>query len=244
MRTFLQIGLAVLVIGICIACSTRNTVPSNNLSSMPEPTLKNILSEPVNSLVQTSSPITITPSITLTVSGNSSSVSDFPLTLGNTWIYSSTRYEGYEGPHLMTATYIITERVVETQASPPYFVAKIHREEKLLTASAQWGGSEEWGQDYWRIISGTHVYRQGLKLDLSDQESFQLEYTFPLSTTKSWCPAKKIPEEDCIASGKRTVIKAATRSVPAGDFETCYEIVEDFTTGTYNHWFCPRAVQF
>lgn len=240
MRTFWQIGIAVLVVGICIAaCNTRSGVSSNNFNSIPEPTSKNISSEPVNSPVQTSAPtMAVTPSIPLTISENNKSVSDFPLTLGNTWVYSSTRYEGHKGPGLMTATYIITKRVIKTQASPPYTVARMGREEKLLTASAQWGGGE-WEHDYWRIISGTHIYRQEFNLNLSDQETFQLEYLFPLSTTKSWCPAESIPEKDCIALGKRTVIKSLPRTVPAGDFETCYEIIEDFNTGTYSQWFCP-----
>lgn len=148
------------------------------------------------------------------------------------------RYEGYEGPNRLAATYLITEEVVETQVRPPYFVAQIHYEQRLVTASPGWSGSEEWVEDYWRIISGTHVYRQRLRLDLSDQDTFQLEYVFPLSVAASWCPGKGLPGQDCVASGKRTVNQVGARTVPAGHFEPCFEISEDFNTGVYRHWFC------
>jgi hypothetical protein len=216
-----RFSLFVLLLASCMACS----VESIHLSKTTIPI----------STVVTATPSPLTPSVGVTPD----LIADFPLALGNTWVYSSTRYEGYEGPNRMTATYVITEKVVETQIDPPYFVAKVQREERLVAAPAQWNGSEEWTELYWRILSGTQLYQQRFELDLSDPASFQLEYVFPLSEKESWCPGEKIQEKDCTASGKRTVLKATSRNVPAGEFESCFEIGEDFNTGVYSHWFCP-----
>lgn len=38
--------------------------------------------------------------------------------------------------------------------------------------------------------------------------------------------------------GKRTVTEARSYGVPAGDFEACFAIAEDYNTGDYSHWFC------
>src|SRR3989304_2822914 len=51
---------------------------------------------------------------------------DYPLALGNTWVFQATRYQGYPPSQEMTATLVMTETVVDVQNASPYLIAKIH----------------------------------------------------------------------------------------------------------------------
>ena len=86
-----------------------------------------------------------------------------PLTSGNTWIYASTYYDTYEGEQI-TATYFITETVVDTEMIAPYFVSQIVRETIIVTSSINlddlWPGCDGYylngtggTETYWYIIS-------------------------------------------------------------------------------------------
>jgi hypothetical protein len=66
----------------------------------------------------------ITPSIT----SSSTPLSDFPLTLGNTWIYSYTIYTENE-----TTSWRVSDTVVATQAQDGYQVTEIQRDVVLTS---------------------------------------------------------------------------------------------------------------
>nr|NIR26491.1 hypothetical protein [Gammaproteobacteria bacterium]NIR66819.1 hypothetical protein [candidate division Zixibacteria bacterium] len=205
-------------------------------------------------------PITITKPVTqlTSVPALSDLRSIFPLQLGNTWVYSSTHYQDYgplemRGPDgkvvmkcckTITATYIITETVVDLQTSPPYFVAQLYREESLVSASDEWSQEQSgWLGMYWYIISGTHVYQQRTELDLSAvDENSNLEYIFPLELNQRWYPnpgqRKQFPDYE-VVSGLRKVSKVGKVKVPAGGFEQCFQLKEMIGGSTFETWFCP-----
>ena len=60
-----------------------------------------------------------------------SALTDFPLALGNRWVYSATRYDIGTGVDArITATFLITETVVELaeDAGPADFAVRVERE--------------------------------------------------------------------------------------------------------------------
>jgi hypothetical protein len=98
---------------------------------------------------------------------------DYPLALNNTWVYESTRYEGFNPQQIMTATQTITETVVEVKSGPSYFAARIDREtstdvpvivpqdmESLLRPAES--------SEYWLVVQDNRIYRQEGEPDLSN----------------------------------------------------------------------------
>jgi hypothetical protein len=178
---------------------------------------------------------------------------DLPLRLGNTWVYSSTYYDTYQGERI-TATYFITETVVDAQLITPYFVSQIARETTVVTSSINLNDLRP-GCDgyylngtggivtYWYIISGTHVYRQSGELDLSRVESSWLEYVFPLSNDARWYPDGEQRKRFLdISTGPSSGIRGArgpiVRRVPAGEFESCFDVWTVYLSGGTESWFC------
>ncbi|MBU0493184.1 MAG: hypothetical protein KKA73_14820 [Chloroflexi bacterium] len=76
----------------------------------------------------------------VTIKDSLDTLAYYPLTLGNTWVYSATYYGYYvegEGTNLteivITSTFIITDRVIATEIHEPYFAAQMQRT-SLFTA--------------------------------------------------------------------------------------------------------------
>jgi hypothetical protein len=178
-------------------------------------------------------------------------LADFPLSLGTTWVYSATHYDTYDTERI-TATYIITETIVDTQTRPPYFATQIVQDTTLVTPSDNLAG-KDWQQHYlagpggsnsfWYVISGTQVYEQ-TELDWTEIISTEatLAYIFPLTLGDRWYPdpwqRQEFPDFE-VFPGTRTVYDLAERQVPAGTFQDCFEIITFYNGGSPRSWFCP-----
>lgn len=195
---------------------------------------------------------TLEPTQTYPIVGNlaypSDVIRDFPLTLGNTWIYSSTHYDtivvsggGTTSPTLgrITATYLITERVVDTERFGSFFAAKIARNRIVLTSSvdlrdsqyASYLADRTWQPYDWYIISGTTVYMQH-ELQFDKLNSSLLLYKFPLSDNQEWLPLSELPGIVSYVSNPKDF------EGTAGFFEECFQIVTVFLSGPELQWFC------
>lgn len=104
----------------------------------------------------------------------------FPFALGNTWVYSGTVYAGFNATEIFTATYVVTESVVEIQSHPPYTAVRVHRQQTphSVPPDQRWWSPEKLTkvEDYWYVVDDTTVYWQEGELDLD---------TFPSSTVTS-----------------------------------------------------------
>jgi hypothetical protein len=177
-----------------------------------------------------------------------SSPPDFPLTQGTTWVYTYIPYEPRpsDPTQIITAAYIITETVVETETSEPYLFARVQRDTKLTSAVPLTLTNLPTGE-FWYVISGTQVFKENQATDPTtfDPVYSQLVYDFPLKEGKTWCPIQvdlknpDHPEEvHCEANGLRTVAKRAPYQTPAGNFADCYQITEAYLSGGVIRWFC------
>jgi Leucine-rich repeat (LRR) protein/WD40 repeat protein len=177
---------------------------------------------------------------------------DFPLRLGNTWVYSATHYDSYDTERI-TATYRMTETIVDIQAHSPYLAAQVIRNSVVLTGSNNLA-DKDWQEHYlagpggsisfWYVISGTHVYEQD-ELDWAKIDTSQatLGYVFPLSAGDRWYPDPAQRQAFLnfeVGPGIRTVVDGPVeRQTPAGTFPGCFEIATFYNSGSPQSWFCP-----
>jgi hypothetical protein len=170
-----------------------------------------------------------------------SSETDFPLALGNTWVFQATRYEGVPITEIITTTLVITETVVEVKSTSSYFIAQIHREESaempVGNVPPSWQGvplRPATSSEYWLVVSGNRVYRQERNLDPSTlYDTAELELVFPLQVGEKW---------NLFDGGiLRKVVKVDTVAVPAGRFNNCFLFEDAWASDTAQTWFCPNV---
>ena len=252
-RRFSSIAFLLLLLAACAPQPTNTPVPpalTPLSNATPWPTI-----------------VAAAPDAASTITPPPSSPSlDLPLSLGNTWVYSSTKYDtlvvgtaapGQNNPGLLpiTATEIITESVVETQTPNGYFAAQILSESSVISSTIRPGSLPALSPDdyaqytlgwsnrevYWYIKSGAKVYRQ-TTLDVTNLESAWLELILPLAPN-SWYPdasQRKMFQEPGTgpSSGARVVDGPFAKDVPAGHFENCYGILTIYLSGGTRDWFC------
>ena len=177
---------------------------------------------------------------------------DFPLSLGNTWIYSGTFYQGFDQSTVLTATYTTTETVVDILYSElrPYIVFQIARYEDLSSCPEEWRSmpenwcdglaSEEPGYS-WYIVDGKTIYQMRRMEVYRLPERGIRELVFPLSEGAQWyltaAMAEAHPNHE-VDSMLRKVEQEAPRAVPAGEFEECYRMTEVIGGNTNVTWYC------
>ncbi len=169
---------------------------------------------------------TLAPTPTSVTSVNQAA--DFPLALGNTWVYQSTDYSGYNVSDIVTTTSTITVTVVDVKTDPSYYAAKIH------------GDSLD---DYWLVLMGDRLYEQQGNLDpASLPVKGQVLIKFPLQLNASWYQAEemeKLYPNHNNGSMLWQVEQAGSVQVPAGRFADCYYLTETIGGSTFENWFCP-----
>jgi hypothetical protein len=259
-----MIGVLALISVILATCATMpettqttptiQIIPSNTPTLFPTSTL-------LPTITPTSTPILPTKTFTPKPTPPISPLSDFPLNLGNTWVYSYTDYstndsqkdKDVRNDQIITATSLITETVVNTQLHGGYFVAEIVKNKVLVTLSVDlnelddwhttnWDGVKSGAETYWYVITGTHVYRQEKELDLTDVESSWLEYMFPLENNR-WYPdgsqREEFPDFDTGPnSGSRLAGGPIEKQLPVGKLKNCFEILTIYPNGGTTGWFC------
>lgn len=173
---------------------------------------------------------------------------EFPLTQGTTWVYTYIPYEPLESNprQIVTATYVLTETVVETVAEAPYLFVRMRRDASLVSSTPLTGATLPAGE-FWYVISGTLVFEEFQVPDAKtfDPVASRLDYAFPLVDGKQWCPFLSDPENPdnpevvyCEANGLRTAVAIGAYETPAGRFTDCYQISESFLSGGVIRQFC------
>ncbi|MCB8944283.1 MAG: hypothetical protein H6658_11075 [Ardenticatenaceae bacterium] len=194
---------------------------------------------------QTTIPFATPDELQMSLSGQ---LSDFPLALGTTWIYSSTYYDTWTSGEYgadnfttkrITATYRITETVQNIKKDSPYNIIELERSQSVITSSVNLGDSrydnyllgKTWDTSRWYIISGTTVFLQH-KLDLSIIPSSGPIYLFPLIDGQSWQFSPELPRI------YHLVMASEALSTPIGRFDDCFHIRTVFLSGPLHKWFC------
>jgi len=209
---------------------TPQATATATLTPMPSPTT---FSTPTSTRTDTP---TTTPSPTPTPPN--SPLAEFPLDVGNTWVYTSIRYAGYD-TQTITMTATMTNTVVEVRWQPPIFAAKIRSEYKPDQVPGdleenEWVERlplEESTDSYWYVISGTQVYlyytRNDMELKYIDWKSALSqtgpEYVFPLAEGDCWEPHSAEPVDAAICwqqASAREVIERLEPSQPTNSLGT------------------------
>ena len=236
----------------------QSVLPTNTKTPIPtvEPTV-----------AATPSPLptsTLMPSPTPTIANNP--LPEFPLTVGNTWVYSAT-YHGFTrlAPiEPLTATYIFTDKVVATKTYASLFGAAIERTSSLIEGTPldefhdfynDEGFENPQPRSYAYVISGTQVYLHDDLSFLTESKQkaarayrFPLVYEFPLVNGNefrcwySWLSeggdCQTIQSCDYYYYVKDELIDL---QLPAGNFDSCYTISVASCSAEDNLWFCPNV---
>lgn len=167
---------------------------------------------------------------------------ELPLSVGNSWVYRVTRFDGFNPNDIMTATFTITDTITSVETRDGFFVATVqseHSAETLVEVRGNYPVTDSLQpattETYWLIVDGNHVLRQDDKLNLSDLQSRVLvEFVFPISLNSQWSMynAKDAPLN-------RKVTKAGSITVPAGTFADCLYLEGVIGGMTFEDWFCP-----
>ena len=180
---------------------------------------------------------------------------DFPLALGNTWVYSGTFYQGSNPTTVLTATYVVTESVVDILHSDlgDYTIIQIARYEKLISCPTEWQTwPDNWCERsaiydpeyYWYVIDGDTLYQQKLLASYRLFERGSQELLFPLAEGTQWyldhTMAQAHPDYD-VNSMLRKVISEGPCTVPAGDFERCFQMMTVVGGNTSVLDYCPEV---
>ncbi len=245
MRSLPLISLSILIL---VACAP----PGSTLAGTPRPSLSATGIIPAHTTapaLQPTIPVAqpTTPQLDANATpGSTLPLAEFPLANGTTWVYSYDAYDTSPAnpTGITTATYLFTDKVIDTQSVPPFFVAHVQHVEHLVKAAPDWVDTGPIRPDeFWYVVNGQQVYTSPPPLDLTKiqlDDSF-LAYAFPLVVGKSWCPytyLKGVRVQDCTASGRKSVVSQESHITPAGDFTQCYKITEDFNSGGVTQWFC------
>ncbi len=187
-----------------------------------------------------------TASATQTTAPTLRPLADYPLALGDTWVYESTRYEGFNPHDIMTATQIITETVVGIKNDPSFLATKIRQETSAdlpISVPKDWEDMLRLAStvEYWLVVQDNRIYRQERNPDptnLRDPDSLELVFPVQLGDQWNWLPAR-LPIEPQTGGIARQVVTTGTTIVPAGKFDQCFLIREDWVDSTVEDWFCP-----
>ena len=167
---------------------------------------------------------------------------ELPLSVGNSWAYRVTRYDGFNPNDIMTATFTMTDTMISVEVKDGFFVATVQSErsaETLVEVRGNYPMTDSLQpaitETYWLIVDGNRVLRQDDKLNLSDLQSRVLvEFVFPISLNSQWAMynAKDAPLN-------RDVTKVGSITVPAGTFTDCFYLEGVIGGMTFEDWFCP-----
>jgi hypothetical protein len=173
---------------------------------------------------------------------------DYPLAVGNRWIFQATRYDSVPITEIVTTAFVITETVVQVQNEPPYYAAKIQRQASAQVPIYVSPGMAEVAlnpavmDEYWLIASGKRIYRQE-KLDLANLgNDATIELVFPLQAGDAWYETeamlKLYPDKKNLSMLNR-VSRVDKINTPVGSFSNCYFIEKVIGGSTFENWFCP-----
>lgn len=187
---------------------------------------------PTEAFLRTPSPV---------ASFGSSATQNFPLTLDTDWVYQYTRYEGFNPDEVVTTTRVVTETVVEVTQNNSFTEVKIRRDEgpeiplyipvsmKSVVLRPRTLGY------YWFVVIGDRIFHKDedpATHPLSNEDT--LELVLPLRVGNKW---------DMFGSNsiERRVAKTETIIVPAGRFDNCFSLIDEWIGTKNERWFCPNV---
>ena len=97
---------------------------------------------------------------------------------------------------------------------------------------------------YWLVVSGNRLYRQEGNLDLSNLSTALVEFVFPVKLVEKWYRSdEKARFNPTYADDWMLckVTKMGTVVVPAGEFNDCFFLEEEWAGTTFETWFCPKV---
>lgn len=164
---------------------------------------------------------------------------DFPLALGSTWTYQETRYEGVPITEILTATHVTTETIVDIKSIASYQIVEVHRDESAeMPIFAPPSRRDEplrpaASSNYWWLVRGNDVFLQEGAPNLAKADEALLKYVFPLKAGAKWFQVgSALPRE---------VIRLDSVVTPAGRFQNCFSLREEWAGATFLEWFCPKV---
>lgn len=175
-------------------------------------------------------------------------LNELPIYQGAVWVYAYTEYQPAptDPTQTITATYIFTDTVIETQISPDY-IAHIRHEESPNKVPAGWASLRATDpSEWWYVVSENEIYQSFQVFDASRIETptMTLAYKLPLALGESWCPnpfVKGQPVADCTSAGRRIVVSQGEYATPAGQFDDCFQVTEVYNSGGVTRWLCRGA---
>jgi hypothetical protein len=167
---------------------------------------------------------------------------EFPLQVGNSWVYQVTRSEGFNPNDIMTATFTTTDTVTDIEIKNGFFVATFqseHTAETLVEVHGTYPTADSLKPattvSYWLIVDGNRILRQDDNLNLSDLQSQVLvQFVFPISLNSQWSMNNAND-----APPNQKVTKVGSITVPAGTFDECFYREGSLGGMTFEDWFCP-----
>lgn len=173
-------------------------------------------------------------------------LSEFPLGVGSTWVYSSTEYDVPLSldPITLTWTCLITKTVANSESRPPYFAARVIQSTSAIDGDGPCRALDM-PDHYGYVARGNYVY-YNRNLDAfflapsEVEESSLLKYIFPLALVERWFPSYQLRNNvfgddlDALTSAGPMDV-----SVPAGDFQGCYKIIDAYKQGYCIEYVCP-----
>jgi len=250
--------IQILLICFLFGCTTPKPilpVPSETslmvtlTSTLSLASTKTPVPTPSHTATQTFTPISSeTPPIltsTLTATPVLSPLADFPLDVGNYWVY---HYYAYE--QNISAEVTITVKVISTQMISGYFIAEMDRKNQITSGRFTLYSPPQPLPEgrFWYIVNGGRVYVQwGDTLDLTKVNKIYLEYVFPLLENPCFFRYNGMLEDFTQASPNDpnsfrgcTWVEGPVEMVTiAGTFENCSLVVTPGHAGGFAEWLCP-----
>lgn len=192
------------------------------------------------------------PTIEGTASSDGSVAERFPLALGNTWVYSGTFYQGFNRDTVLTATYAVTESVVDVlhAESRPHTAYQVARYRSLRSCPELWiQQGQGWCSTFdspepayfWYIVDGPTLYRQE-KLELFRlPDRSVVELVCPLEVGRQWYLSGPLQEQYpdyTLDAMLRQVEQKGSLDTPAGNFDACYLMTDVVGGNASRIWYC------
>lgn len=169
----------------------------------------------------------------------------FTLAPGVTWVHRLDAYDlsTLRPQETVTATYVLTETVVELIDDGSLIRARVQTTKTLLDAEP--GYPEPGGEtlpDFWYILDGDRLLMAAGAAARPDSapEAASLLYPLPLAVGDAWCalPGGGDDASLCNGAGMRHVVAQESFTTPAGVFADCYQTYESYLSGSPITWFC------
>jgi hypothetical protein len=162
---------------------------------------------------------------------------DFPLEVGNSWVYE---YQGYSKDN--RASWMVADTVIRREEQQGWVAALVQRDVTLVkgTPGPDFIEPPE-AASFWYVLHGNQVFRQDGELNWKKVEQSWLELEFPLPNPHCWYPDPDLrsgtPQPGQVGCRKADT-PVTSLKLEAGNFERCYTLLTSYRNGTEKLVFC------